>query len=111
MIDWIDISNIEIKQRVNSGELAANFSLDSIKYLGENICLNCKGWNGKLDQLKAKIMAQKSNKCEYRLKLKYNGILGVTNENITNSKAKMLIKNHPRKEMLFDKLPVKDESN
>jgi hypothetical protein len=104
---WHDLTNDEIKQRVNSGELAANFAIDSNKVFNDVICLNCKGWNDKLDIFKQRLKAVSDNKCEYVLKLKYNGVMGVSNETITNAKAKKLIKDHPKGLYLFDKIPTK----
>jgi hypothetical protein len=42
---------------------------------------------------------------KYRLKAKYDGILGVKNSEMTDKKAKELIKTHPRGEGLFAEIP------
>lgn len=112
---WLELNNDEIKQKVNDGELSALFAIDSTKYFGDIICLNCDKWSEKLDEMKKKIIKNmetidnkdenKATACKYRLKLKYNGVLGVTNENITDEKALYLIEKHGRGVDLFDVKP------
>lgn len=46
------------------------------------------------------------NKCNYKLKGKYNGVYGYTNEELTDKKAEKLVKEHARGYDLFAVLPV-----
>lgn len=102
---WLELSNDEIKEAVNSGRLLSLFSVDCRKVLGDIPCLNCKGWQEKLNLFKSKYKAMSENKCEYRLKAKYNGILGISNDKITNKEAQMLLSKHPRGIDLFVAVP------
>lgn len=45
-------------------------------------------------------------KCNYKLKGKYNGVHGYTNDDLTDKKAEKLVKEHPRGYDLFAVLPV-----
>lgn len=46
------------------------------------------------------------NKCNYKLKGKYNGVYGYTNDKLTDKKAEKLVKEHARGYDLFAVLPV-----
>lgn len=49
--------------------------------------------------------------CDYVLKSKYDGVYGYFNKDMTNVRAKKLIKVHPKGEDLFIKLPTNDNTS
>jgi len=60
----------------------------------------------------------KKQDCDFKLKLKYQGIPKspgsrelITNSNITNEIGNYLLNNHPRGEMLFDKMPENPQAS
>ena len=92
-----------------SPELWEEFRADYLQKFGEVIDQNCKKrYISKFQKLVT--MNNKKETHGYKLKLMYDGIIYkgkiYRNYDLIEKDAKYLLKNHPAKESLFDKVPA-----
>jgi len=107
-INWQQVEALELTRAASGSKLPSLFERAWVMVMPSPIpCFNCKGFEKSLSSFKKTLKAMESNTCEYQLQAKYNGIRGISNATITNAQAKKLIKEHPKGEALFAKLPEK----
>ena len=112
MTDWINIGKTAVFRDKSKGGLLTQFLKEYKQEFGGTIhpsCMMCLNgyWNNYINSFKMSV----ENNCDYELHKKYNGIqtkfggAPIRNSTLTNEIALDLLKNHPRGEKLFIKLP------
>jgi len=106
MRNW---AKYDINQVRNSAQLWAEFRADYLQKYGEVISLDCKQRYISKFQKFIKDMKVVKKEHGFVLKEKYSGIRYkgklYRNGDLTEKQALYLLKNHPAKEQLFDKMP------
>lgn len=122
MKDWQKYTAVEVLKNKdeNGNRLLSEFARDYKQIFNSEICPNCNDFNLKFQKFIKTIqeMKNKNQNSGYILKKMYENIplefgsaIYVNNKNITDEYAKKLLKNHPRKEELFDHIPEKQSAD
>ena len=117
MRDWTKYDKGAIFRDKSKGGLLSQFLKEYKEQFGGSITPSCnKCLNGYYyNYLNSLTKMEEENKCNYELRLKYNGIKckktgrPVRNADMTDKQAKLLIKYHPAGGKLFSKIPVEVE--
>jgi hypothetical protein len=115
-VNWLDKTAEQIKTGTDEKgtRLVLAFQSDYKKIFGQGAecCHTCPSFTAKVQKYKQTITKMKEvDNSGFKLKAKYEGIQvpfgskPVSNVNLTDAKAKEIIKNHPKGVELFDKLP------